>query len=360
MAGAPSAKTTQVSLSTGTVTYLVADSLGSVRGTVSGTGALTGTTSYDAWGNPQTSGGLTSITPFGFAGGYTDPDGLLYLINRYYDPVIGQFLSVDADVSQTQQPYAYTSGDPVSSSDPDGDACGTCLGPVNPGGSGGGSSEPNSVSDGGIQMGMSLTGFEKNSGHASAVMGAYMLIALQLVDEQGYSPTYVMFNLVVEAEVPAGTKSGKRTNGVLNDGYADLDFDNRNGIQEIWEVKAASYGAEAGQEAAGYVRAYNKAGIPAVLGFALYSVFPMALENREGYESGIVWVNEPMGRGGPGGILYTVEKFGVPRYPNFPTVKEVAKEVAWVLGAVLVGGILYILAGIVVVGGILVLAPVGG
>jgi hypothetical protein len=86
----------------------------------------------------------------------------------------------------------------------------------------------------------------------------------------------------------------------------------------------------------------------------------MALENREGYESGIVWVNEPMGRGGPGGILYTVEKFGVPRYPNFPTVKEVAKEVAWVLGAVLVGGILYILAGIVVVGGILVLAPVGG
>ena len=43
----------QVSLSTGTVTYLVTDALGSVRGTVSSTGALTGTTSYDAWGNPR-------------------------------------------------------------------------------------------------------------------------------------------------------------------------------------------------------------------------------------------------------------------------------------------------------------------
>ena len=39
---------------TGTVTYLSTDSLGSVRGTISSAGALTSTTSYDAWGNPQT------------------------------------------------------------------------------------------------------------------------------------------------------------------------------------------------------------------------------------------------------------------------------------------------------------------
>jgi YD repeat-containing protein len=76
----------QVSLSNGAVTYLVADSLGSVRGTVNSTGALTATTSYDAWGNPETPGGLSASTPFGYAGGYTDPDGLVYLINRYYDP----------------------------------------------------------------------------------------------------------------------------------------------------------------------------------------------------------------------------------------------------------------------------------
>jgi hypothetical protein len=72
----------QVSLATGTVTYLNTDSLGSVRGIISSTGTLTASTSYDAWGNPQASGGLTAWTPFGYAGAYTDPDGLLYLINR--------------------------------------------------------------------------------------------------------------------------------------------------------------------------------------------------------------------------------------------------------------------------------------
>ena len=58
-------------------------------------GSLTASTSYDAWGNPETTGGLTSYTPFGFAGGYTDPTGLIYLIGRYYDPATGQFLTVD-------------------------------------------------------------------------------------------------------------------------------------------------------------------------------------------------------------------------------------------------------------------------
>jgi RHS repeat-associated protein len=112
----------QVNLTTGAVSYLLADALGSVRGVVSGsTGSLTATTSYDAWGNPETSGGLTAYTPFGFAGGYTDPTGLIYLINRYYSPATGQFISVDPQVAQTLQPYAYANGDPVSNTDPSGD-----------------------------------------------------------------------------------------------------------------------------------------------------------------------------------------------------------------------------------------------
>jgi RHS repeat-associated protein len=110
----------QVNLSTGAVTYLVTDSLGSVRGTVNSSGTLTGTTSYDTWGNAETAGGLTATTPFGYAGGYTDPDGLLYLINRYYNPATGQFTSVDPDLSETLQPYAYTDGDPVTDTDPSG------------------------------------------------------------------------------------------------------------------------------------------------------------------------------------------------------------------------------------------------
>jgi YD repeat-containing protein len=77
----------QVSLSAGTITYLVTDSLGSVRGTVNASGSLTGTTCYDAWGNPETAGGLAATTPFGYAGGYTDPDGLIYLLNRTTSPL---------------------------------------------------------------------------------------------------------------------------------------------------------------------------------------------------------------------------------------------------------------------------------
>jgi RHS repeat-associated protein len=110
----------QVNLSTGTVSYLVSDLLGSIRGVVSGSGALTATTSYDAFGNPLTSGGLSSYTPFGFAGGYTDPTGLIYLINRYYDPATGQFISVDPAVAQTLQPFEYAAGNPVSNTDPTG------------------------------------------------------------------------------------------------------------------------------------------------------------------------------------------------------------------------------------------------
>jgi hypothetical protein len=50
---------------------------------ISPAGTVTGSMSYDAWGNPSTAGGLTANTPFGYAGGYADPAGLVYLINRY-------------------------------------------------------------------------------------------------------------------------------------------------------------------------------------------------------------------------------------------------------------------------------------
>jgi len=119
----------QVNLSTGTITYLVTDSLGSVRGTVGSSGTLTAATSYDAWGNPQTTGGLTSATPFGYAGAYTDPSGLIYLIHRYYDPATGQFLSVDPYLNSTHEPYIYADGNPVTGTDPTGQSL--------PGGGGG-------------------------------------------------------------------------------------------------------------------------------------------------------------------------------------------------------------------------------
>ncbi len=41
-------------------------------------------------------------------------------VHRYYDPVTEQFLSVDAAVDTTDQPYSFTGGDPVNGSDPSG------------------------------------------------------------------------------------------------------------------------------------------------------------------------------------------------------------------------------------------------
>jgi RHS repeat-associated protein len=110
----------QVGLTTGTVNYLIGDALGSVRGIINAAGTLAATTYYDAWGNPEVSAGLTSYTPFGFAGAYTDPTGLIYLIGRYYEPSTGQFLSVDPDFSETSQSYGYASDDPVNVTDPTG------------------------------------------------------------------------------------------------------------------------------------------------------------------------------------------------------------------------------------------------
>jgi RHS repeat-associated protein len=108
----------QISLSGGTIHYVDCDALGSVRGVVSSGGSLTASTSYDAWGNPETTGGLTSYTPLGFAGGYTDATNLVYLINRYFDPTTGSFTNVDPDIAETDQAYAYAGDDPVDSSDP--------------------------------------------------------------------------------------------------------------------------------------------------------------------------------------------------------------------------------------------------
>jgi RHS repeat-associated protein len=110
----------QVNLATGSVQYLVGDRLGSVRGIVDSTGAMTATASYDAWGNPQTVGGLTSYTPFGYAGYYTDPTGLTYNLARYYDPTTGQFFVVDPKVATTLQAYEYANDDPVVRADPNG------------------------------------------------------------------------------------------------------------------------------------------------------------------------------------------------------------------------------------------------
>lgn len=49
-----------------------------------------------------------------------DDSGLVYLNNRYHDPQLGVFISVDPLVSSTGEPYIYASGNPTTHSDPTG------------------------------------------------------------------------------------------------------------------------------------------------------------------------------------------------------------------------------------------------
>jgi RHS repeat-associated protein len=113
--------------------YLHEDQLGSVRMLTDTAGVVRGTFTYSPYGAQSASTG-TSTTPFGFAGQYRDAEtGFYYLQARYYDPSLGQFLSVDPLVEETQMPYTYVDGDPINEIDPSGAACGiwganTCFG----------------------------------------------------------------------------------------------------------------------------------------------------------------------------------------------------------------------------------------
>jgi RHS repeat-associated protein len=102
----------------GTSVYLVSDNQG-VRFGISQAGANDSHLLYASYGTKA--GTLTGITTgVGFAGSYLDSDGLIYMINRYYDPATGQFFSLDPAGSVTNQPYGYANEDPVNEVDPSG------------------------------------------------------------------------------------------------------------------------------------------------------------------------------------------------------------------------------------------------
>ncbi len=103
----------------GAPAYFIQGQLGSTRALTDQAGNVVATFTYDAYGAVVSHTGSVT-TPVGFAGGYTDPSGLLYLVHRYYDPATGQFLSLDPLVQQTTQPYQYAGNDPVNGSDPSG------------------------------------------------------------------------------------------------------------------------------------------------------------------------------------------------------------------------------------------------
>ena len=98
--------------------WYVYDGLGSVVGTVDGKSlAYSPGPKRDVYGIARTS--ATLPTPHGFVGALghlTDPTGLIYMRERYYDPHTGRFISEDPS-GNGQNWYIYCSGDPVNEKD---------------------------------------------------------------------------------------------------------------------------------------------------------------------------------------------------------------------------------------------------
>ena len=85
---------------------------------------------YDAWGHCMVGAnvdGIAELNPFRYRGYYYDSEsGLYYLMSRYYDPQIGQFISPDTqdylapDTIGGVDLYAYCNNNPVMYVDPTG------------------------------------------------------------------------------------------------------------------------------------------------------------------------------------------------------------------------------------------------
>lgn len=106
-----------------TVTYIYTDAQGSPVAEADGAGNVTATFDYTPYGSTLL--GTQQNGP-GFTGHVADPDtSLTYMQARYYDPSMGQFLSVDPVISKAGQvssfgAYAYAGNNPTTRTDPDG------------------------------------------------------------------------------------------------------------------------------------------------------------------------------------------------------------------------------------------------
>ena len=100
--------------------YYHADLIGSARLLTDGSGTAKGTRSFKAFGETRkASGESTDVGYVGTLGIETDPTGLLFMRNRYYDAGLGRFVQMDPiglkgeDINL----YVYVGNAPVSSSD---------------------------------------------------------------------------------------------------------------------------------------------------------------------------------------------------------------------------------------------------
>ena len=111
-----------------TTSYAVTDAQGTVRALTSNTGAITGTASYDPYGQLRSATG--AVTSFGYTGAATDVGGNVNLQAREYNPGYGQFLQADSYIvggasTGGYDHYTYAGNNPVSAVDPTGHFTGT-------------------------------------------------------------------------------------------------------------------------------------------------------------------------------------------------------------------------------------------
>ena len=113
---------------TGATAFLHPDHLGGVAAVTDATGALVEAIRYDPYGAVRSRlgpGGEPAVIA-SFTGADLDAwSGLLYLGARYYNPVLGRFVSPDTVVRNVfdpiaWSPYTYCAGNPVSYVDPSG------------------------------------------------------------------------------------------------------------------------------------------------------------------------------------------------------------------------------------------------
>ena len=114
--------------SAGVTTFAHTDALGSPVARTTAAGALQSRTRFEPYGSVAagTIPGTGNQAALGFTGHVNDADtGLVYMQQRYYDPVAGRFLSVDPvttdlDLAASFNRYAYAQNNPLRYTDPDG------------------------------------------------------------------------------------------------------------------------------------------------------------------------------------------------------------------------------------------------
>jgi len=117
----------------GAQTYFLHDGLGSTTGLTDGSGNVTATYTYDAFGKSLSEPG-TSANYWRFTGEQRDSDSSLYYLRaRYYDPATGRFLSQDPVPGGNL--YAYVRNNPANLVDRNGALPGPpclCIIPIEP------------------------------------------------------------------------------------------------------------------------------------------------------------------------------------------------------------------------------------